>query len=80
MAFVELGEKEMSRRAPIAAPLDREAAMRKADFLLMSSFERRRDAFSLVEMNGEKCASRQLFRLHTYDRPQKKLVGDGSVS
>jgi hypothetical protein len=74
MALFKFGEKAV-KHVLHREPLDREAATRKHDFLLMSSFERRRDAFTLIEMNGQKCASRQLFRLHTYDRPQKKIAG-----
>jgi hypothetical protein len=68
----------MSRRVQHApAQLDREAAMRRQEFLLVSSFERSRDALALVQMNGEKCASRQLSRLQTYDRPQKNIASGG---
>jgi hypothetical protein len=57
--------------------LDREAELRKEIFFALSRMEKQRDAFSLVEMNGARCASRQMFNLHIYDRPQERVVGGG---
>ncbi len=59
---------------PQPAQLDRESQMRKQIFFLLDSFEKRRDAFALIEMNGERCASRQMFKLFTYDRLQRPLA------
>jgi hypothetical protein len=59
---------------PQPLELDREAQIRKQTFFILDSFERRRDAFALVEMNGERCASRQMFQLFVYNRPQRRLA------
>ena len=61
-----------------SASLDREAQLRKQIFFMLEAMQKSRDAAALVEMNGERCASRQIFRLHSYDRPQRRVVGGGS--
>ena len=61
-------------------PPDPDVQMRKQIFFMLDSMQKSRDARALVEMNGDKCASRQMFRLHTYDRPQRKIVGGEGLS
>ena len=60
----------------VSNPGDRDVQMRKQIFFALSSMEKRRDALSLLEMNGGRCASRQMFVLHTYDRPQRPITND----
>jgi hypothetical protein len=40
--------------------------------LILRMFENARDSHYLREMNGEKCAGRQISRLKWYDRPAKQ--------
>lgn len=57
----------------VSNPAERDVQMRKQIFFALNSMEKRRDAFLLLEMNGGRCASRQMFALHTYDRPQRPI-------
>jgi len=39
--------------------------------VILRSLENAHDAWLLMEMNGERCAGRQVSRLHQYDRPAR---------
>jgi cell fate (sporulation/competence/biofilm development) regulator YlbF (YheA/YmcA/DUF963 family) len=41
---------------------------------ILRQFEKSHDAMQLIEMNGDKCAQRQLARLQIYDRPMRSPV------
>lgn len=51
--------------------MDREAQIRKQTFLLLDHFTKRHDYSALIEMNGERCAWRQIFDLRSYDWQRK---------
>jgi hypothetical protein len=71
---------QISAEVRTCAPLDRETQLRKQIFFMLDGMQKSRDAMTLVEMNGDKCASRQIFRLHAYDRPQRKILGGDGLS
>ena len=64
----------------VSTPADRDVQLRKEIFFALSSMEKRRDAFALLEMNGGWCASRQMFVLHTYDRPQRQIGKEAELA
>ena len=63
----------------VSTPADRDLQMRKQIFFALSSMEKRRDALTLLEMNGGRCASRQMFVLHSYDRPQRQIASEAET-
>lgn len=54
-------------RNPSPQPLDREMQIRKQNFYLLDRIQKQHDFHALVEMNGERCASRQIYDLRVYD-------------